>query len=162
MKKRRSAKYKSEGSVRQFENYCFLQNYENYKVQMAAVTMATMTMNMKKMGNQVVGKWVQSSWQMGLLASLNVRLLPHCKTAKLQSCTMCTMQNCKTAKLHCTQCETALQNCKAAQCASLQNCKVALCTMWNCTAKLQSCIVHNVKLHCKSAKLHCAQCETAL
>ena len=40
-----------------------------------AMGMMTMTLMMKKMGNQVVGKWVQSSWQMGVLASLNVRLL---------------------------------------------------------------------------------------
>ena len=61
---------------------------------MVNMEMATMTMNMKKMGNQVVGKWVQSSWQMGVLASLNVP--------------------------PCCCCWTVLQNC--AQCAKLQNC----------------------------------------
>ena len=39
---------------------------------MMMMVMMMMMMAMA-MGNQVVGKWVQSSWQMGVLASLNVQ-----------------------------------------------------------------------------------------
>ena len=74
---------------------------------MVNMEMATMTMNMKKMGNQVVGKWVQSSWQMGVLASLNVPPCCCCWTV-LQKCTVHNVQNCKTA-----QCSMLLSMCSA-------------------------------------------------
>ena len=63
---------------------------------MVMTTMTTTTMNMKKMGNQVVGKWVQSSWQMGVLASLNVP--PCCCCWTVLQCCWTVLQNCT----HCT------------------------------------------------------------
>ena len=50
-------------------------------VKMMVMTTTTMTTTMmemmmkKKMGNHVVGKWLKSLWQMGVLASLNVPYL---------------------------------------------------------------------------------------
>ena len=52
-------------------------------VKMMVMTTTMMEMMMKKkMGNHVVGKWLKSLWQMGVLASLNVRL----QSVKLQNC----------------------------------------------------------------------------
>ena len=84
---------------------------------MVMTTMTTTTMNMKKMGNQVVGKWVQSSWQMGVLASLNV---PPC------CCCWTVLQCCWTVLQNCTHCTvfTAVVN-------------VHLLLLLDCAAKLQ-------------------------
>ena len=127
---------------------------------MAAVTMATtttmtmemttMTMNMKKMGNQVVGKWVQSSWQMGVLASLNVPPCCCCWTV-LQNCTVHNVQNCKTAPT--AQCSLLLSMCTCCCCWTvLQNCKSTRHPMHygQCATAAAVSSTAQCSLHCKT------------
>ena len=116
--------------------------------------MTTMTMNMKKMGNQVVGKWVQSSWQMGVLASLNV---PPC------CCCWTVLQCCWTVLQNCTHCTvfTAVVNLHLLlllDCAA-KNAKVqdTQCTMGNVLQLLQFHPLHSVHY---TAKLQLQNCNT--